>query len=351
MKFFEINENTTLTDLINLVGIRNVEEVLALNGIPRVPNIGQAFQEECNGIIESSSEPEEKEWIQRKCSVLNAFTDNSDVFEAIALLDDNGWKVASALMTVPGTLKIPDTINISNSTSVLGNGEHVGTNVYRKVMKSLREDGVVDPSAFVEYSSSRNVDIVTTTGNSPTNIYQDFKFPWGEITLYSSLSNTGIDFPVYPEEYEDSRTANYQTMPDIIYQYEPWQVYQSSGPRSNSYTFHFHRDMWTGDHRDGKANELIRFCEANCYPEYNGSNVNVPKVTLYIGGRCLISGVMTNVETKYSGPIGYDKFPLEVNLTLNITEVSPVPLNFDTIRTMPIIGGSGSGNSRELNRT
>lgn len=347
MKFFGIDTNTKLSDLANLVGIRNVEEVLALNGVPRVPDIGQAFTDSCYDIINKFPELSPSEWIQRKCSVLNAITDNSDVFEAVALLDDDGWKVASSLITVPGTLKIPDSINVSNSAAVLGNGIRVGANTYRKVINSLKETGTVDQSAFVEYSTTRNMDIVSTTGSVVPNIYQDFKFPWGEITLYSSLSQTGMDFPVYPEEYNDTRTANYTTMPDIIYQYEPWQVYQSSGPRSNSYEFHFHRDMWTGDHRDGKANELIRFCEANCFPEFNGSNVNVPTVTLYVGGRCLINGVMTSVDTKFSGPIGLDKFPLDVNLTLHITEVSPIPLNFESVRNMAIIGGN---RSRELHR-
>ena len=127
-------------------------------------------------------------------------------------------------------------------------------------------------------------------------------------------------------------------MPDLLYQYEPWQLYNSSGPRTNTYLFHFHRDMWTGDHRDGKANELIRYCEANCYPEFNGSAVNVPTVTLYIAGSPLIHGVMTQVDTTWDGPIGLDGYYLNCELSITITEVSETALNYNVIKGKSLIG-------------
>ena len=147
-----------------------------------------------------------------------------------------------------------------------------------------------------------------------------------------------MDFPVYPEELSESTLANYTQMPELLYQYEPWQLYQSSGPRSITFTFHFHRDMWTGDHRDGKANQLIRFCEANCFPEYNGSAVNIPIATMYIKGQAFISGVVTEVTKEWSGPLGLDGFYLECTLGISITEIAPQPLNYSTVRRLPLIG-------------
>jgi hypothetical protein len=145
-------------------------------------------------------------------------------------------------------------------------------------------------------------------------------------------------FPVYPEEYDDGVSANYEEMGEMLYQYEPWKVYKSSGPRENTFTFKMHRDMWTGDHRDGNANALIRGCEANCYPDYDGSLVNVPIVTLYIHGSNLITGVMTSCKTHWSGPIGLDGYYLCCDLTLTIVEVSPQALNYNTVRSKGLIG-------------
>ena len=147
-----------------------------------------------------------------------------------------------------------------------------------------------------------------------------------------------IDFPVYPEELSDQRTANFDQMPQLLYQYEPWYLYTSSGPRQNTFTFIFHRDMWTGDHRNGGANILIRFCEANCYPEYRGSSVISSIVTLYVSGSALISGVLTEVNVDWSGPIGQDGFYLYCELQLTIIEVSPEVLNFTSVLNKPLIG-------------
>jgi hypothetical protein len=144
-------------------------------------------------------------------------------------------------------------------------------------------------------------------------------------------------FPVYPENIDDGVSANYEEMNEMLYQYEPWKVYKSSGPRENTYTFVFHRDMWTGDHRDGSANNLIRGCEANCYPNFDGSLVNVPIVTLYIHGVNHITGVMTNCKVKWDGPIGLDGFYLKCELSFTITEISPQALNYNTVRNKGLI--------------
>ena len=58
--------------------------------------------------------------------------------------------------------------------------------------------------------------------------------------------NEMLAFPVYPEELDDGVVANYEDMSEMLYQYEPWKVYKSSGPREMTFTFNFHRDMWSG---------------------------------------------------------------------------------------------------------
>lgn len=333
MQFLLINEDLTLSQLSDRVGERNVEYILSANNLTRTPRIGKQFQ----AMVEESYNSAEVDW-QRKSTILNTFTDHSDIFEKAALLNENGWKTLSTYSTFPDALRIPESITISDGTDVLGDSDGVTSVIYRKAMSQLSTPPyIIDPGIFNEYSTMRNSTIFDT-GTEMNNPIQGFNLPWGKVTLYSSLSDTSMDIPCYPEELEDSRTANYTTMPDLLYQYEPWYLYESSGPRQVSYKFELHRDMWTGDHRDGKCNQLIRFCEANCFPRFSGSAVNVPSVTLYVNGDCLISGIMTDVNKKWSGPIGLDGFYLYCELTLNITEVSKTPLNYDTVMNKSLIG-------------
>ena len=104
-----------------------------------------------------------------------------------------------------------------------------------------------------------------------------------------------------------------------------------------TFNFHLHRDMWTGDHTDGNAARLVRFCEANCYPDYNGSAVITPTVSMYINGANIITGIMTDTKTDWRGPIGSDGFYLELNLSLTIVEVSPTPLNYRSVMKKGLI--------------
>ena len=343
MQFLKLSQDTTLKDLSNRVGRRNVEQILTLNDMKRCHNIGKAFKSKCDSIASDKSIVVDH---NMKLKILNTFVSDSDTFEMASLLDNNGWRVLSKLDTFPNYLRIPESNELPDAEDIIGNGLHVSDLVYRGVKKDLlTPPNIIDPSRFNDQPSARKGykldDLVynQTTDNSKiySLAYQDFHIPWGEVSIYSSLADASLDIPVYPEEVQDGRSANYGTMPDILYQYEPWQVYQSSGPRNNQYEFHMHRDMWTGDHRDGKANELIRFCQANCYPKYNGSAVNTSTVTLYVGGNPLISGVLTSAEVKWSGPIGLDNWYLEFTLTLSITEVSNQPLNYDTVKQLNLI--------------
>lgn len=333
MQFLTLDKETKLKDFSDEVGSRNADYILAANSIDRSPNIGKNFYESCEAAKKST---ENISW-QRKSQILNTFTQDSDIFETAALMGETDWKVLSALGTFPGMVKVPDSITLPDSVNILGNGQGVKSEIYNKAMKSLEEHNYVDPSIFNEYSNIKNSKIAEGASHS-SSTFSGFNLPWGQVTLASSISDDSVDFPVYPEEISDSRKANYTTMPDLLYQYEPWQLYNSSGPRTNTYLFHFHRDMWTGDHRDGKANELIRYCEANCYPEFNGSAVNVPMVTLYIAGTSLIHGVMTQVDTKWDGPIGLDGYYLNCELSITITEVSETALNYNVIKGKSLIG-------------
>lgn len=334
MQYLQISKNFTLSDLADRVGDRNVEQVLVTNSLSRVPNVGQALSSLVSEAISSSNSITP----QKRSSALNTFAQDSDLFEKAALLDDDGWKVLANTGTFEEMLKIPETLTLPDSDDIMGNGIGIGKAVYDQAMQMITTAPYsVDPAIFNDYSTTRRFRTLEYRTTS-SDTYQWFKLPWGKVSLYSSLGGDSIDFPVYPEEVADGRVANYTQMPDLIYQYEPWYLYESSGPRSVPLTFHMHRHMWTGDHNDGKANELIRFCEANCYPQYNGSAVHTSTVTLYISGSQFISGILTSVDVEWSGPLADDGWYLEFTLKLNISEVSTIALDYNTVRNLPLIG-------------
>lgn len=355
MQYLPITEDLTLSELTDIVGERNVSSILAANHLKRTPNIGKQFQQQCDDALAAGAsidviDPESGELItvtsdevswQRKYTMLNAMSGSADTFEHAALMGEDDWVVYNNLGTFPGMLAIPETVSLPDTTStgdLLGSYVPIAREIHQAALAQLSTaPHIIDPEIFNEYSTAQPTNIADR-GLSVSAPMEWFNLPWGEITLYSSISNTSMDFPVYPEEYEDGRQAAYEQMPDMIYQYEPWQVYKSSGPRTNNFTFDMHRDMWTGDHRDGKCNELIRFCEANCYPEYKGSAVNTSIVTLYVHGSPLIRGVLTAVNVKWDGPIGLDGWYLHCVVSLTIVEVSDSTLDYNSVMSKPLIG-------------
>lgn len=335
MQFLKISDNMSLSELSDAVGSRNVDSVLNLNSLSRSPNIGKQFSKLVNDTMSNTNGVPP----QRKATILNTLTSEADVFETAALQSNSDWKVLDSLGTMPGMLRIPDSITLPDSVSMLGGTNNpIAKNIREIAVKSMNDTGYVDPSIFNEYSSRRSSQIMDTT--TVSNPIQWFKLPWGEISLFSSLSGNSIDFPVYPKGFDDGVHANYDTMPDLIYQYEPWQIYKGSGPRTVTYEFDIHRDMWSGDHRDGKCNELIRFCQANCYPKFQGASVQTATVSLYIAGEKHITGIMTDVKVAWDeeSPIGLDGFYLHLNLSLTITEVSDEALTYETIQQKGLIG-------------
>lgn len=336
-QFLKILESTTLPQLSSDVGSRNVSAVLSLNDMVRTRNVGTQFHKKTADLMLNASPVS---W-QTKQTILNKMAGDSDVFEYAALSSEKEWKVIANMNTFSNYLRMPDNVTIPDSVNILGNQTNVSKVTYDKVMKSLSTSPhVVDPSAFNNYSSTSPASISSLgmTGSS-SNVMQTFNIPWGEVTLYDSLSGESVDFPVYPEEPSDSRKSTYTQMPETLYQYEPFQVYQSSGPRSVEYNFTFHREMWTGDIRDGLANKLIRFCEGCLYPEYNGSAVNTSIVTLYVHGEVMIRGILTEVSKAWKGPILSDGWFAVCTLSLGITEVAENPLNHTSVRNMTSIVG------------
>lgn len=372
MQYLLINKTDTLLSISKTVGQQNVGEVLAENGIDRTPRVGQAWSNKCRSIIEQTPSDVSA---SRKSALLNNLVGSAEVFEKACLMDEDDWKVFSSTQAFPDALRVPESVQLPDSATVIGNSlgdvkavignirsnasgrtavnqsaittgsadaksEPVSPAVYRAVMNELKSSSSINPAIFETVNSASPVKL-NQTNNVKHELSTEsigFPLPWGKIQMYSSLLSEIVDFPVYPEQLSTNRSASYATMPNIIYQYEPWITYESSGPREQSLSFHMHRDMWTGDHRDGQANKLIRFCEANTFPEYNGSMVLAPSVRLYIDGSLFISGVITSVTVDWSGPIGLDNWYLEFTLNLTMQEVSDMALNINSVRSLGLKG-------------
>lgn len=340
MQFLKIYKDTTLSNLTDLVGTRNVSSMLVQNQLTRDVHIGNQFYTKCDEISRTAPEVS---W-QRKQVLLNKYVDDQYLFEEAALLGESGWKVLNELNTFPTALSVPETITLPESDATLGGGPPVGKDIYDQAMAQLADSSngnQIDPGIFNSYSSALPVTSAGSgsSGGDSSDIFQWFNIPWGEISLVDLTTSDSVDFPVYPEELEDKRSASYTTMPELLYQYEPWQVYQSSGPRSATYTFDIHRQMWTGNEGDGKANELIRFCQSFLYPTYAGSAVNAHTATLYIAGNAFISGIISDVTVNWDGPISsVDNFYLHFKIAISFTEVSTQALSNEVVRNLPLIG-------------
>lgn len=335
MQYLEMTKDMTLSKLASVVGERNVDSVLNANGLDRSVNIGKDFAEKIKNI---SSEPETD--YQKKMSILNQFVGDYDLYEKAALGTEQDWNALATYNCFTDAIQIPIEVQLPPSVGILGNSEPVSGLIYDACISDLKKSGKINISHFSEYAAipdSVGLGVSYTGATSTGEPFQWFKLPWGEITLYSSISGEMLEFPVYPEGMDDGVSANFDEMGEMLYQYEPWKVYKSSGPRQKTFTFEFHRDMWNGDHRDGCANDLIRGCEANCYPNFDGSLVNVPLVTLYIHGVNNITGVMTDCKTNWKGPIGLDGFYLVCELSFTIVEVSQQALSYDVIRNKGLL--------------
>jgi hypothetical protein len=335
MQFLRIDSNTRLSDIASIVGQQNVDNMLAINCMERSADINQAY----NKMVASFTSGDGVTF-SRKIALLNQCSSDSEIFEYVALQDDESWILFSTVGTMIGYMRIPDAVTLPYSTKIIGGSSGaVSDDIYNKAMSNLKSGANVDPSIFNTYASVSATKIIGSYLTQPS-LTQNFMMPWGKISLHSSMTDEMMDFPVYPNELSDSRRANYDTMPDMLYQYEPWQIYKSSGPRNCTLSFDMHRDMWTGDHRDGMCNKLIRFCEAACYPDYQGSAVNTAISTLYINGKPFVSGIITEVTPKWdtNSPIGLDGFYLHVVLSITFVEVATEQLNYSTVRQKGLIG-------------
>lgn len=162
----------------------------------------------------------------------------------------------------------------------------------------------------VQYRSSEELvrisnELAANSSPGSVNInYRDISPGRHGMDCYIRINRAGqtslFYFPCYPESVSDSNSASYSAV-SILGRSEPFQYYTGSGPRTVSVSFEMHCEM-CGD--IDYVYNLVSNIESACYPNY-GNAVSATKVTFHVANNINITGIISSVDTDYSGPILY----------------------------------------------
>ena len=189
----------------------------------------------------------------------------------------------------------------------------------------------------VEYKDSTQITTLTQSDVTDSNGFVEGTIIPGssEKICYITVNGKTMNFPCYPESVDDSQQASYNST-NILGRSEPFQVYTGSGPRTVSVAFTMHCEMvhsansYQTDYE--YVNSLVRLIESSCYPNY-GSSVAAVKCTLQVAMNIRITGIITNVSTKWYGPIIDNKYQM-VDINFSVTECTGNPKSQSDINSL-----------------
>ena len=154
-----------------------------------------------------------------------------------------------------------------------------------------------------------------------------------------TIGNTLIYMPCWPESVQDKGSAQYET-PEVPGRSAPYVIYNKTDSRSISFTFKLHREMLDTSiaqlteaiarnpdsvaTRAGEIDQIVRILESAVYPNYD-STVAAVRTQVRIGNTLYISGVMTDIDTNWYGPIGSDLKYKQCDVTFTVLEVTNNP--------------------------
>ena len=251
---------------------------------------------------------------------VQAQLDDRDKANVVAEFTPAEFKRYSVLGSVPGCLVVPAEF-VDDVTPVAG---HTQQAVLRDLLlRDVREDLRADQP---ELQFPR---IDAEFGDTQDNWYWK---PTGDVT-FQVEGESPIEIPCFPENVNDSTSATWSQEMTTYQHYEPQNTYNKSGPRIVSCAFKIHRAMWDGNQDSGKSEELVAYMQSACYPNYDTQASEPPRVTLIIGKSVRIVGILTSMETVYSGPIGPDNKYDCVDISISITEESDNVLSTEAVRS------------------
>jgi len=361
MKYFEVGYNTTLAQVRDKFGV-DTSQILASNGldtdpdfagqlraryaeltadysqteIERINATGQLpvgrYPATADGVTNATALEQFQRQRQNDAEMaLKKASASTDVFASVVSLSLQELQVYERENLFPDKVAVPDSVGLSSG--VIGNGTPVPQSSVDSVISAV-QNGV---SPFGNTSLSA----ITHTPTTPMQIglvaenSGDWHISLREevVIAIDGATPPYLMIPCYPDGgISDEFKANFEEMPEARHQYEPWQIYKSSGGRIVTLTFKLARVLWSGNYYDGKCEELIRYAQSAAYCNYYGALVEVPLVTIICGEYFRIRGYVQNVSVQWYGEFGEDLKPLLVDLKITIQEVSDTPLNANDVR-------------------
>ena len=301
----------------------NANEILRANNLPNpyCPHstiANQLYNNDYRAIQSLPSVPEYSESSHVR-AIKSTLTDSGQANQ-IAEFTPAEFIRYSTLGSIPGCLIVPAVL-VDDVKPVSG---HTQAAILKDIhIEKIREDLRADTPSL-EFPR-----IGTEFGETQDNWYWK---PNGNVMVQIE-GDQPLEIPCFPESVSDNTSATWSQEMTTWQHYEPQNTYNKSGPRVVNCTFKIHRAMWDGNQDSGKCEQLIAYLQSACYPNYDTQASEPPRITLMIGKSIRIVGILTSMDTTYSGPIGPDNKYDCVDITISITEESDNVLSTDAVRS------------------
>jgi len=317
---------------------QGAKDILAANGLPNpdCPNetieIQQlkSLQKQLDELgIDEDSEAYKKltDTVTQITAIKSKLSDSLEA-NAIADLTGDAFALNQLFGVIPGVLTVPQHL-VTDITPV-------DYSLQQAILEITPDES--DPDSPTESlriirailrTTQIYVPIATDTGSSSEGNW--YWKPRGEV-MFQVEGQQPMEIPCWPESVQDNTSATWSQEMTTYQHYEPQNTYKQSGPRTVSCTFVIHRAMWTGNQDDGNSERLVAYMQSACYPDYDKQSAEPPRVTLTIGNSIRIVGILTSLNTKFSGPIGPDTKYDCVDISVQITEESENVLSTSAVR-------------------
>ena len=186
--------------------------------------------------------------------------------------------------------------------------------------------------------------------------------------MYFYHTGTLLVFPFYPDNVTDQTMVNFQST-TVLSRTAPIYSYENSGPRSVTFGFTVHREMFKNIQylstnlknlalpknnnlstalNDDYADIFLNEIQAAAYPVYKASSkmVDPPMVAVRFGNSIFIKGIlMNNVSLQYQLPVLENGKYAMVNFNMTINEVDPYDAETAIALGSYRSGGSDIGNN------
>lgn len=259
------------------------------------------------------------------CSLLDC--SRTQVLQACktkTIIDEDGEEVNLANYLILYDLKgqrIPEGVEIYYKVTNSGGLENP---IAKYDVEKLTQ---LSPSGFSEthqnfFESATRSTLAKRSGNHSgmvgftANTLTNKNFNCYMYTLLNGSANSVWSLPVYPQEFNDTNSANFSSV-SLLGRSVDYQIYQGSS-REVSFTLQLHEEL-SSDY--GYIHRLVAQVESACYPGYSGGIVKVPEIYFSIGSQFKIRGILTGCSASWKAPIIDGKL-VNCDLSVSVKETT-----------------------------